>query len=179
MGVELKQIEADKIDLNFIEAIGKDWMLVTSGNQQSFNMMTASWGFAGYMWGMPSTAIVIRPTRFTKEFIDKLHTYTLSFFPDKYKKILSVLGSKSGREIDKMKESGLTPMQLPTGDIGYEEASLTIACRVVYARPIDETGFLDSAIMPKWYPAGAEDLHALYIGEIQAVYQKGKSSIFG
>lgn len=50
----LKQITPEKLDLNIIEAIGKDWMLVTSGNQQSFNMMTASWGFAGYMWGLPS-----------------------------------------------------------------------------------------------------------------------------
>lgn len=175
----LKEITPDKIDLNFIEAIGKDWMLVTSGNQQSFNMMTASWGFAGYMWGLPATAIVIRPSRYTKEFIDKTNTYTLSFFPDKYKKILSTLGSKSGRDINKMTDSGLTPIQLPTGDMGYEEATLTIACRVMYAQPLTSKGFIDQTLMPKWYPLGASDLHTLYIGEIQAVYQKGKTGIFG
>lgn len=174
----LKQIAPEKIDLNFIESIGKDWMLVTSGNQQSFNMMTASWGFAGYIWGLPATAIVIRPSRYTKEFIDKGHTYTLSFFPDKYKKILSVLGSKSGRDMDKMAKSGLTPMQLPTGDMSYEEASLTIACRVMFAQPLKESGFIDPTLMPKWYPLGADDLHTLYIGEIQAVYEKGRTGLF-
>lgn len=175
----LKQITPEKLDLNIIEAIGKDWMLVTSGNQQSFNMMTASWGFAGYMWGLPSTAIVIRPTRYTKTFIDKTHTYTLSFFPDKYKGILSKLGSESGRDINKMTESGLTPIQLPTGDMGYEEATYTIVCRVMYAQPLVESGFLDPTLMPKWYPLGDKDLHTLYIGEIQAIYEKGKSGIFG
>lgn len=175
----LKQITPEKLDLNMIEAIGKDWMLVTSGNQQSFNMMTASWGFAGYMWGLPATAIVIRPSRYTKEFIDKTHTYTLSFFPDKYKNILSKLGSKSGRDMNKMSDSGLTPIQLPTGDMSYEEATITIACRVMYAQPLSEKGFIDTTLMPKWYPLGASDLHTLYIGEIQAIYQKGKTGIFG
>lgn len=175
----LKQIDPEKIDLNLIQAIGKDWMLVTSGNEQSFNMMTASWGFAGFMWGLPATAIFIRPTRYTKEWIDRCHTYTLAFFPDKYKKQLQMLGSKSGRDINKMSDSGLTPISLPTGDLTYEEASLTIVCRVVYKQTLDQNGFLDTSIMPKWYPLGADDLHTMYIGEIQAVYQKPKSGFFG
>lgn len=175
----LKQITPDKLDLNIIEAIGKDWMLVTSGNQQSFNMMTASWGFAGFIWGLPATAVFVRPSRYTKEFIDKNHTYTLCFFPDKYKNILSKLGTKSGRDINKMADSGLTPIQLPTGDMSYEEATITIACRVMYAAPLVENGFLDSTLMPKWYPLGASDLHTMYIGEIQAIYQKGKTGLFG
>lgn len=175
----LKQIDPMKIDANFIEAIGKDWMLVTSGNQQSFNMMTASWGFAGFIWGLPATAIVIRPTRYTKEWIDRCHTYTLAFFPEKYKKQLSVLGSKSGRDMNKMTESGLTPISLPTGDMTYEEATLTIVCRVMFSQAFNEESFLDTSILPKWYPLGPGDLHTMYIGEIQAVYQKPKSGLFG
>lgn len=175
----LKQIAPDKLDLNMIEAIGKDWMLVTSGNQQSFNMMTASWGFAGFIWGLPATAIVVRPSRFTKEFIDRSHSYTLSFFPPKYKNILSKLGTVSGRDVNKMSDSGLTPVQLPTGDMGYEEANFMIACRVMYAQPLSENGFLDPTLMPKWYPEGPSDLHTLYVGEIQAVYEKGKTGFFG
>lgn len=166
----LKQIDPTKIDGNFIKMIGQDWMLVTSGNQESFNMMTASWGFAGYLWGMPATAIFVRPTRFTKEFIDRTHSYTLTFFPEKYKKILTDLGSRSGHDMDKMKASGLTPIQLPTGDMSFQEATLTIVCRVVYASPLQEAGILDPSIMPKWYPKGPEDLHTMYIGQITAAY---------
>lgn len=168
----LKQLDPLKLDGKYIDMIGNDWMLVTSGNLDSFNMMTASWGFLGFMWGLPSATIFVRPTRYTKEWIEKTHSFTLTLFPDKYKKILSTLGSKSGRDMDKMKDSGLTPIGLPTGDVTYKEATLTIVCRVMYKQPLAEKGFIDPTIMPKWYPLGADDLHTMYIAQIQAVYQR-------
>lgn len=173
----LKQIDPQKIDNNFIKMIGQDWMLVTSGTPDYFNMMTASWGFAGFMWGLPATAIFVRPTRYTKQFIDKTHSYTLSFFSDKYKKILTELGTKSGTEMDKMHKSGLTAIQLPTGDMTFKEAALTIVCRVMYEQPLKEAGFLDNALLPKWYPKGVTDLHTMYIGQIQSVFSQ-KTGIF-
>ncbi len=173
----LKQIDANKIDGNFIKMIGQDWMLITSGTPESFNMMTASWGFAGFMWGLPATSVFVRPSRYTKEFIDRTHSYTLSFFPDKYKKILTELGTKSGTEMNKMTDSGLTPIQLPTGDMTFQEATLTIVCHVMYKLPLEEQGFVDNSIMPKWYPKGPTDLHTQYIGQIVAAYVQ-KTGIF-
>ena len=82
----LKQIDPTKIDDKFIDMIGNEWMLITSGNMDSFNMMTASWGFLGYMWGLPAATCFLRPTRYTKEWVDRTHSFTISFFPDKYKK---------------------------------------------------------------------------------------------
>ena len=173
----LKQIDPTKIDDKFIDMIGNEWMLITSGNMDSFNMMTASWGFLGYMWGLPAATCFLRPTRYTKEWVDRTHSFTISFFPDKYKKILTTLGSKSGREIDKMHESGLTPIQLPTGDVTYKEATLTLVCRVMYHQTLDAKGFIDTTVMPKWYPLGATDLHTMYIGQIQAAYQIGRAHV--
>lgn len=171
----LKQINPTEIDEKFIDLIGNKWMLVTSGTLDSFNMMTASWGFAGYIWGFPAAMCVVRPTRYTKEWIDKTHSYTLTFFPDKYKKTLQTLGTKSGREMDKMHDSGLTPIQLPTGDVGYEEAVLTLVCRVAYEQNMTQSSFLDKTIMPRWYPKGSSDLHTMYIGQITAAYIRNKS----
>lgn len=170
----LKQINPADLDGKLIDMIGNQWMLVTSGSIDSFNMMTASWGFLGYIWGYPAAMCVVRPSRYTKEWLDKTHSYTLTFFPEKYKNILSVLGSKSGRDMDKMHDSGLTPIQLPTGDVSYEEASLTIVCRVAYSQPMTQSSFLDKTIMPKWYPKGMADLHNMYFGQITAVYQHPK-----
>lgn len=167
----LKQISPLEIDGKLINMIGNEWMLITSGNIDSFNMMTASWGFVGDIWGFPAAAVVIRPTRYTKEWVDKTLSYTLTFFPEKYRKILSELGTKSGRDMDKMHQSGLHPITLPTGDITYEEASLTLVCRVVYNQEMKQSCFVDKAIMPKWYPKGPDDLHTLYIGEITAAYK--------
>lgn len=171
----LKQINPADINGKLIDMIGNQWMLVTSGTIDSFNMMTASWGFLGYIWGFPAAMCVIRPTRYTKEWLDKTHSYTLTFFPDKYKKALSVLGSKSGRDMDKMHESGLTPVPLPTGDVGYEEATLTIVCRVAYEQNMTQASFLDKSVMPRWYPKGPSDLHTMYIGQIIAAYHKPKA----
>lgn len=170
----LKQLNPSELDGKIIDMIGNRWMLITSGNIDSFNMMTASWGFLGYIWGFPAAACVVRPTRFTKEWLDRTNSYTLTFFPDKYKKVLQTLGTLSGREMDKMHESGLTPIQLPTGDVGYEEATLTLVCRVAYKQDMTETSFIDTTVMPRWYPKGPSDLHTMYIGQITGLFQKPK-----
>ena len=44
-----KQIDPAEITDNFIRAIGREWMLVTAGNRESCNTMTASWGLIGFI----------------------------------------------------------------------------------------------------------------------------------
>ena len=39
----MKAIEPSLVKDNFIEIIGKEWMLVSAGDKDKFNMMTASW----------------------------------------------------------------------------------------------------------------------------------------
>ena len=58
-------------------------------------MMTASWGFAGVMWGEPMAIAAVRPQRYTMEFIEKEDYFTLSFYGDN-KKIHAVCGKESG-----------------------------------------------------------------------------------
>ena len=89
--------------------IGKEWMLITAGNIQHFNTMTASWGGLGWLWNKPVAFIFVRPERYTYEFIESGGRITLSFLPEAFKPVLNLCGSKSGREIDKIKETGLLP----------------------------------------------------------------------
>ena len=44
------KLEASDLPDNVIQLIGKEWMLVTAGDESSFNTMTASWGGMGYIW---------------------------------------------------------------------------------------------------------------------------------
>lgn len=74
-----KQIDPAEITDNFIRAIGREWMLVTAGNRESCNTMTASWGLIGFIWGRPVAQFVIRPQRYTREFVDREERATLSF----------------------------------------------------------------------------------------------------
>ena len=105
---QYKIITADQFRKNPFKLIGKDWMLVTAGNEEKVNTMTASWGGLGVMYGKNVAFIVIRPQRYTKEFIDREDTFSLSFLDKKYRKTLNYLGTVSGRNEDKITKSGLT-----------------------------------------------------------------------
>ena len=71
--------------------------------------MTISWGGLGTIWNKPVATVYVRNTRYTHEFMDNNEYFTVSFYPEECKSVLGVLGSKSGRDMDKMKETGLTP----------------------------------------------------------------------
>ena len=96
-------VAPEDFDQSVFRLIGKEWMLVTAKNQEGkVNTMTASWGGFGVMWGKNVAVTVLRPQRYTKEFIDQSESFTLSFYDDTFKKDLSYLGSVSGRDEDKI-----------------------------------------------------------------------------
>ncbi len=151
------------------EMIGKDWMLVTAGTPEKVNTMTASWGGLGVMWGKDVAFAVIRPQRYTKEFIDREETLSLTFYNNSYKEKLGILGSVSGRDQDKIKECGLTTAF--DGSTPYfEEADIVLICRKKFAQPFTKDSILDPEILTKWYPD--KDYHTLYILEIEKVLIK-------
>ena len=92
-----KEISAEELQFNPFTKIGKEWMLVTAGDQEKHNTMTASWGGVGVMWGKNVVSVYIRPQRYTKEFVDANELFTLSFYDESYRKALNICGSKSGR----------------------------------------------------------------------------------
>lgn len=153
--------------------IGKQWMLVTAGNSQSFNTMTASWGGIGVLWGKHVAFLFIRPERYTHEFIEANERLTLSFLPEEYRKALQICGSKSGRDCDKVKEAGLTPLTLESGDMTFAESRLILDCRKLFKAEMTEANFLDKAVLERWYndqPGGG--LHTVYVVEIESVWTK-------
>ena len=109
----------------------KRWGLVTVGDEKKFNTMTVSWGGLGTIWGKPVATVYVRTSRYTHEFMDNYEYFTVSFYPEDKKKILGVLGSKSGRDIDKMHESGLTPVKAGES-MTFKEAQTTIVCKKLF-----------------------------------------------
>ena len=151
------------------DAIGKEWMLVTAGTPEKFNMMTASWGGTGILWGKPVAFIFIRPERYTYEFIEKGDTLTLSFLGEAHRDIHKICGSQSGRDIDKVAASGLKPYVTENGNIAYEQARLILECKKLYADFIDADNFVDKLLISRWYGEGHGGFHKMYILEIQNV----------
>lgn len=151
--------------------IGHDWMLVTAGNgtgRQEWNTMTASWGSFGVMWNRRTVTCVIRPTRHTFAFVEREPLVTFSFFDDERRKALQVCGSTSGADTDKADASGLTPILLEPGAIGFAEAKVVLACRKIYAQNLDPACFLEPTL-DKNYPK--KDYHRMYVCEILRVYR--------
>lgn len=165
--MSLKQIDASTLTFNPFEKLSKQWALVSAGNLDKFNMMTVSWGAVGVIWGKPSVTAYIRQTRYTKEFIDQNDTFTLTFLKDGHREALNVLGSKSGRDMDKMKDSGLTPVEVD-GNVTFAEADLVLVCRKRFVQDMPKENFLQQETLDRWY--ADQNYHTMYIGEIIAAY---------
>jgi len=148
---------------NAIKMIGGDWMLITAGSRESFNTMTASWGGFGVLWNKPVAFIFVRPVRYTYLFTEEMETFTLSFFSDKYRKALNYCGSHSGRDVDKIAETGLTPLSMPEGSLAFAEAKIIMECKKLYFQDLQPLNFLDRDI-DRHYPG--QDYHRMYVGEI-------------
>ena len=153
--------------LDIFAQFDKKWALVTAGNEDSFNTMTISWGGMRTIWNKPVATVYVRTSRYTHEFIDNNDYFTVSFFPEDYKKILGVLGSKSGREMDKMHASGLTPVQVENG-ITFKEAETTFVCRKLCKQPI-ELRNMPEDVVNSFYKA--DKPHDMYIGEVINIIQ--------
>ena len=125
-----KEINPREIEGNLIKAIADEWMLISAGDKNNYNMMTASWGFAGEMWGADSVVAMIRPQRYTMEFVDNKDYFTLSFYGDK-KDIHKICGSKSGRDVNKTELTGLTPV-FQNDTVYFDEARLVLICKKQY-----------------------------------------------
>ena len=125
----MKEIKVNELTDNLFETISKEWMLVTAGTKDKFNTMTANWGGAGFLWNRPVAFIFIRPERYTFDFIEQNDYLTLSFLGEEHKEIHKICGSKSGRDMDKVKATGLSPLFTENGSITFEQARLTFECK--------------------------------------------------
>ena len=167
--MSFREVKPEELVMNPFTKIGKEWLLITAGNEEKCNTMTASWGAMGVMWGRNAVTVYIRPQRYTKEFVDREETFTISVLSEEYRKALSYCGTASGKGIDKIKEAGLTPY-FSEGTPGISEAELIMVCRKMYHDTIKKECFDDKTADEKWYPE--EDHHTMYIAEIVKVLVK-------
>lgn len=169
IAVKPEDVEYNIFENNVFSAVGDDWMLITAGDENGYNTMTASWGGMGVLWNDPVSFIFVRPQRYTYTFTEKHGKYTLSFFDEKYRDALTFCGSHSGRDCDKAKEAGLTPV-FEDGYTYFAEASLVLFCEKKYADDLKGENFTDKSIIGKCYPYS--DFHRMYIGKITKCIKK-------
>lgn len=167
--MSFKEIAPEAMQESVFKVIGTDWLLVTGAAGGKANAMTASWGGMGIMWGKPVAFLVIRPQRYTKEFIDKSKGMTISVFAGDRRKMMGYFGSVSGRDEDKIAKAGLTCLE-DEGRVYFEEARMVLICKKLYAQEMQEACFIDNDSREKWYPD--KDYHTMYIVEVEKLLVK-------
>ena len=160
-----KEINIRELKDNFVKMISNDWALLSAGKDNDFNTMTVSWGGIGELWNKDVCFVFVRPQRYTYEFMEKNDYFSLSFFGGEYKKELGICGSKSGRDIDKMAETGFLPVDFENA-VGYEQAKVNVVLKKLAYQDMKPDGFIDESIMNNY---ANNDFHRVYVGEIVKV----------
>ncbi len=149
-------------NINPFTKFDKDWAIVTAGTKDKFNSMTISWGSMGTIWNKKVITIYIRPERYTYEFIKNNDYFTVSFYDNKYKDKLLVFGTKSGKDIDKVKETNFTPKYLDNS-ITYEEAKETFVCKKIYCEQMNKDNLSEEV---KSFYGDMGEAHYIIVGEV-------------
>lgn len=166
---DLQIVSPKEINENPFSLIGDKWFLLSAGNINLFNTMTASWGGMGILWNKPVVFCFVRPQRFTYKFMEDSDIFTMSFFDENQRDALNLCGKVSGRDVDKIKATGLAPFESPEGSIFYEQSILMLECRKLYFSDLIPEQFMVESIH-KNYPS--KDYHRMYIGEIISCFKK-------
>ena len=167
--MKLHPVELERLTPEILHVFGRQPPLLTAGDKTGLNTMTIGWCQLGRLWNLPVCTVYVRPERYTYQFMESHDYFTVSILPEEAKKVTALCGSKSGRDVDKVKECGFTVKTAQCGAPYFEEASLVLVCRKRFAQALD-AGNIPQEIREKWYPE--KDYHTLYIGEIVEVLQK-------
>lgn len=153
--------------LNAYEMFHNRWALVTARKGDDFNTMTISWGEIGALWEQPVVTVYVKPCRYTYEFMESDDYFTVSFFPDTYRKDLAYLGRNSGRNEDKIAKTSLTVKNVANG-ITFNEAEITIVAKKIYYDDLKLERIPDFAVKANYL---SETPHRMYIGQIIEVIE--------
>ncbi len=142
-------------------------LAATSRNGRS-NAMTIGWGSVGIIWGLPVFVVLVRPSRFTYGIIEETGEFTVNVPSPDLRRAVAICGSRSGRDMDKFAELGLTVTP------GQHVSAVTIdACPMVYeCRSLHHNDVipanLDASAEARFY--GGKDYHRVYFGEILGAF---------
>ena len=168
----MKSIAVKDFSPRIFHLFDDQWLLLACGDfkKKHFNAMTVSWGSMVIIWNRPFVQVLLRPSRYTLEFMNQYDTFTLSAFPEKYRDALNLLGSASGRDGDKISQSGLTPVaSREVASPGFAEAELIVECRKLFWQDMDHSHFVDASI-EEHYPK--KDYHRMFFGEVLEILGK-------
>lgn len=158
--------EINQFNTDIFKEFNNKWALLTAGDLEDRNSMTVSWGFMGTLWNKNVVAVFVRPTRHTFDLMEKYPRFTLSFLDEKYKPQMTFMGRNSGRDCDKYKETGLTPIYDNDSFVSYiKESKYVMKCKTLYADFLKPDFFKDKELLNHYN----DDYHKVYIAEVTSL----------
>lgn len=157
------------------------WALVSAGDINNFNSCTVSWGSMGTLWSKPVITVYIHPSRYTCDFLKKEDYFSVSFYDEEYRKSLSIMGTISGRDTNKVLKANLTPIEL-NKTISFNEANTTFVCKKLYQHSFSKDD-LNKEIedyyisKPKSFPLDENNNynpHIVFVGEVVEVVKNNE-----
>lgn len=160
--------EIARAQREFVEGVHDEWALVTAGTEGNWNTMTIGWGSAGTLWSTPVVTVYVHPKRYTHEFMLREDWFTVQLFGPEHKPDLGILGSRSGRDGDKVALTSLTPKPLEHG-MTFEEATTTLVCRKIYTHRMDLAAVPPEVVNRLRGGLYDQEAHTVFVGEIVEV----------
>ena len=169
--MELQPVDIKTLTPEIFQLFASRTPLLTAGDRSRRNTMTIGWAQLGTLWNMPVCTVYVRPERHTCGFMESFDYFTVSVLPVSEKKTLAFCGTKSGRDVDKITECGLT-LCYGAGDAPFfDQAELVLVCKKLYTQDLNPACVLDDkAILPYYGQKGG--WHRAYTGTVVEVYQK-------
>lgn len=149
----------------------RNWAMITAKVANKHNSMIIGWGCLGVLWRKDVACVFVRENRYTYEFIEQSDYFTISFYDEKYKKDLTIYGTKSGKNVDKDALTNFHPISIDEA-ITYEEAHTTIVCKKIYQSKLEPSDYLND-VAEEFYKLNDDGTrHHIYIGEIIKIVKK-------
>lgn len=168
--MKLHPVDPKTLTPEIFRIFGTQNALLTAGDKERCNTMTIGWCQLGFVWNQPVCTVYVRPERYTYEFTEANDHFTVSVLPGEYKKTMAFCGTKSGRDVDKVRECGLTVCYGAGGAPFFDEAELVLVCKKVYVQDMVPTAVADGTNVLPFYKQGG--WHRMYMGEVVEAYIK-------
>lgn len=132
------------------------------------NLLTLGWGQLGPAYhGHPVFIIAVTPLRYSWRFLEEVPEFVIAVPDDSLRPAVELCGTRSGRDLDKFRAAGLTPV--PSVHVrapSILECPINVECRV-YTRVAPPHLLLT----PEHRQRPLDQQHTIYFAEVLGTYR--------